>query len=189
LFFAYQKPYDAYLVLGGTPNREIFAANLAKEHPDIKVLISGGSQDPCIWLIFDKLKVAKDKVWMEDCSHNTFQNFYYSTPILEKWGVQKVLLITDPPQDKRALPMARIILGSHGIWVDLQIVPNSGGEQSKYPLAVDVAVSLAWAFASQFYQPQCMHVSHLPEVDMKYWLERGFYCAPQAKVGHYQVLQ
>ncbi len=189
LFIAFRSPPSAYFVLGGTPIREIFAAEQARTHPDIKLLISGGSEDPCIWLIFDKLNCAKDNVWMEHCSHNTFENFYYSMPILEKWGVRRLLLITDQSQDERAMPMARIILGSHGIWADLLRVPNCGGEKSKYPLALDVAVAAGWALISQFYQPQCSHISHLPDVNMKYWYRKGFYCAPQAQVGHYQVLQ
>jgi uncharacterized SAM-binding protein YcdF (DUF218 family) len=189
LFIAFRSPTSAYLVLGGTPIRELFAAELIKKHPDIKTLISGGSEDPCIWLMFDKLNSPKANVWMESCSHNTFENFYYSAPILEKLGASKILLITDESQYERALPMARIILGAHGIWVDLLLVPNCGGEKSKYPLAVDIAVALTWACASQFFRPSCSHVTHLPEVNMKYWYEKGFYCAPQATVGHYQVLQ
>jgi len=186
LIIARYQPITAYLVLGGTPNREIFAAKLIKEHPDVKVLISGGSADPCIWLIFDKLNATKDKVWMEHCSRNTFENFYYSTPILKSWGVRKVLLITDKPQDQRAFPMARIILGAQGIWVDLILVPNSGGQASRYPLSFDVLASIIWAIASQLWQPQCPGVTYLPTVDMKYWYQKGFYCAPQAEVGHFR---
>jgi hypothetical protein len=186
LTIARYQPITAYLVLGGTPNREIFAAKLIKEHPDVKVLISSGSADPCVWLIFDKLNAAKDKVWMEHCARNTFENFYYSAPILKKWGVQKVLLITDKPQNERAFPMGKIILGAQGIWVDLILVPNSGGQASVYPLSFDLLVSTLWAIASQVWQPHCSQVTYLPTVDMNYWYQKGFYCAPQAEVGHFR---
>jgi hypothetical protein len=186
ILIAFNSPVSAYLVLGGTPNREIYAAKLAKIHPDIKVLVSGGSENPCIWLIFDKEKTSKENVWMERCSQNTFENFYYSTPILSHWHVGKVLLITDLPQANRALPMAKIILGAKGMWVDLCLTPNSGGEQSRIPLAVDIAISSAWAIVSQVFEPPCASLTHLPDVDMKYWYQHGFYCAPQAQVDDYR---
>jgi hypothetical protein len=186
LVIAYYSPTSAYLVLGGTPNRERYAAQLVKAHPDIKVLISGGSENPCIWLIFDKEKTPKDNVWMERCSHNTFDNFYYSAPILSKWGVRKVLLITDPPQSDRVLPMAKIMLGAKGMWVDLCIVPNSGGQDSRYPMWVDIACSAAWAIVSQVIEPKCSSFTYLPTVDMEYWYKKGFYCAPQAEVDNYR---
>ena len=36
LLMARTSPVSAYLVLGGTPNREIFAAKLVKEHPEVR---------------------------------------------------------------------------------------------------------------------------------------------------------
>jgi hypothetical protein len=41
---------------------------LAIVHPDVKIVISGGSEDPCLWLIFDKWKAPKANVWTEHCS-------------------------------------------------------------------------------------------------------------------------
>jgi uncharacterized SAM-binding protein YcdF (DUF218 family) len=186
LIIAYNSPVEAFLVLGGTPNREIFVAKLAKQTPPVKVLISGGSESPCIWLIFEKHTAPKDNVWMERCSHNTFENFYYSTPILESWGVHKVLLITDKPQDERALPMAKLILGAHGMWVNLMLVPNSGGQASRYPVAINYLAGAAWGIASQLWQPHCKNLIHLPDVNMSEWYQKGFYCAPQAEVGHFR---
>ncbi len=184
LLIACMSPVDTYLVLGGTPHREIFVAQLVKQHPGIKVLISGGSEDPCIWLMFDKEKTPKDNVWMESCSKNTFENFYYSAPILNRLGARKVLLITDISQSGRALPMAQIMLGAKGMCVELQLVPNSSGEISRHPLALDLALSVGWAIVSEVWEPHCAHVTYLPTVDMAYWNKKGFYCAPQAEVGH-----
>ena len=70
------------------------------------------------------------------------------------------------------------------MWVELMLVPNSGGERAKYPVHLEVLLSVAWACASQIFEPTCDHVTHLSEVDMDYWNKHGFYCAPQAKVGH-----
>lgn len=173
---------DTLLVLGGTANRERYAALLIKEHPERRVLIAGGSEDPCIWLIFDKAGAPKSNVWMEHCSRNTFENFIYAAPILRQWHTHKVLLITDLPHAYRALPVGRIILGAKGIWVDLVLVPNSGGESWRRPLWLDIIFGCLWAVASQVVQPCCSNVTHLSDIDMKYWYRTGFYCPPQAQV-------
>lgn len=185
LCLAATSPVDGVLVLGGTPNRERYAAQLTLQEPSRITLISGGSQDPCIWLIYNKAKASKEHVWTERCSHNTLENFIFSTPILNKLNVHKVLLVADDPQSERALPMAQIILGSHGMAVELRKVPDSSGEPLKRPVWQDVALAMCWAVPSQFYQPTCMP-HKLNEIDMKYWYQQGFYCAPQAEVDNYR---
>ena len=110
----------------------------------------------------------------------------YSTPILERWGVRRVSLVSDEPQASRALPMGQVILGSHGILADLTMVPNSGGEQSHFSLWQLVSASVAWALTSQVYNPSPGTVTHLPEVDMTYWYKVGFYCAQQAEVDDFR---
>ena len=182
LLFAYAEPADTLLVLGGTPFRERYAAELVKQNPRLKVLISGGSADPCIWLMFKKAGAPMQNVWMEHRANNTLENFVYSTPILVHWGVKKVLLVTDQSQDSRALPMSGIILGAHGIATELALVPGSGGEKSHYPLWSLLAASLAWALVSEVWEVPGQNVTHLAEVDMKYWYHTGFYCAQQAEV-------
>jgi len=54
-----QKPVEAILVLGGSIRREIYVANLAQQYPDIPILISQGSEDPCILLLFERAKAPK----------------------------------------------------------------------------------------------------------------------------------
>ena len=51
-FTRQDDPIDAILVLGGPAEREVYAAQLAVQHPDIPVLISQGSQSPCLKEIF-----------------------------------------------------------------------------------------------------------------------------------------
>ena len=185
LLMARGKPVDAMLVLGGTPNRERYAAELAKQHPDWKILISGGSEDPCIWLMFDKARAPKDNVWMERCSKNTLENLMYSTPILRSWHVHHVLLISDLPQAQRSFPMTRVCLGAHGMWCNRILVPGSGGEPLRRPPWMDIALSVLWAMAGQIFFPTCSHFTHLPAVDMHYWYQRGFYCPEQAQLKGY----
>lgn len=176
---------DAYLVLGGSIQREIHAAELAKQHPEIPILISTGSKDPCIWLIFQQANAAMDQVWIEDCAQSTFGNFYFATPILQQWNVHKVGLITSGSHLPRAKWLAQILLGAHGIWVEPDIVTEQGvpgNQESWTKTALDVGRSLAWAIASQFYQPKCPGVRSLSSVDINHWRQEGFRCEHQGNL-------
>lgn len=185
LSMASSHPVDAVLVLGGSPIRERWAAKLTRDNPSRRVLISSGSEDPCIWLIFDKARAPKTNVWMEHCSHNTFENLAFAAPILKSWGVHKVLLLTDMPQTTKALPMAKMILGASGIAVQLQNVPNSAGLPLHHPVWLDITAAMLWVPASQFISPHCQQLTRLSEVNMQYWYQKGFHCQQQAEVDDY----
>ncbi|MEH1906667.1 YdcF family protein [Nostoc sp.] len=186
LVFAYSQPVDAFFVLGGSIRREIYVAQQAKQYPQTPILISHGSPDPCIRLIFQPELVDLQNVWLEKCANSTFENFYYGIPILRHWGVHKVMLITSSSHLPRAKWMAQILFGAHGIWVESEIVQELGvpGNHESWPkTALDLTRSLFWAFLSQIIQPQCSNVTRLTEVDMQAWENRGFHCEHQGGVG------
>lgn len=172
-------PVDAYFVLGGSINREIYVARVAKHHPNIPILISQGSQDPCILLIFQQAAAPVQGVWLEKCAMSTFENFYFSLPILRQWGVRKVMLISSGTHFFRAKLLAQILLGSHAIWVEAYSVKERGvpgNKESLVKTSLDVTRALVWAVLSQFYQPRCSAVISLSEVEMNDWQEQGFVC-------------
>ena len=182
LVFASSQPVDAFFVLGGSIRRETYVAQQAKQSPQTPILISNGSPDPCIWLIFQAELAGLQHVWLEKCANSTFENFYYGIPILRRWGVHKVMLITSPSHLPRAKWMAQILLGVHGIWVEPEIVQEvgiPGNRESWFKTGLDVTRSLFWAILSQFIQPQCSNVTKLTEVDMQAWENRGFHCEHQ----------
>lgn len=186
LVFASSQPVDAFFVLGGSINREIYVAQQAKQYPQTPILISHGSPDPCIWLIFQPELAELEKVWLEKCANSTFENFYYGIPILRRWGVHKVMLITSPSHLPRAKWMAQILLGAHGIWVESEIVQELGvpGNRESWPkTALDLTRSLFWAILSQIIQPQCSNVTRLTQVDMQAWEHQGFHCEHQGGLG------
>ena len=179
------SPVDAVFVLGGSIRREIYVAELAKQHPETPILISQGSQDPCIWLIFQRAQAPIRQVWLEKCAESTFGNFYFNLPLLRQWRVHKVKLITSATHLPRAKWMAQILLGAHGIWVEPEIVPEAGvpgNRESWIKTSLDVGRSLLWAVASQVYLPPCAKVMPLSEVDMQEWRQQGFKCEHQGKV-------
>ncbi|MBD0387736.1 MAG: YdcF family protein [Nostoc sp. C3-bin3] len=182
LVFASFQPVDAFFVLGGSIRREIYVAQQAKQYPQTPILISHGSPDPCIWLLFQAELAELQNVWLEKCANSTFENFYYGIPILRRWGVHKVMLITSQSHLPRAKWMAQILLGAHGIWVETEIVQESGvpGNRESWPkTGLDVTRSLFWAIVSQIIQPQCSNVTRLTQVDMQAWENRGFHCEHQ----------
>ncbi len=186
LVFASSKPVDAFFVLGGSIRREIYVAHKVTQYPQTPILISHGSPDPCIWMIFQREAADLQNVWLEKCANSTFENFYYGIPILRRWGVHKVMLITSPSHLPRAKWMAQIILGAHGIWVEPDIVEElgiPGNRESRLKTGLDLTRSLFWAMLSQIIQPQCSQVTKLAEVDMQAWQNQGFKCERQGRLG------
>lgn len=178
-------PSDAFLVLGGSINREIYAAQLAKQNPHTPILISQGSKEPCILLIFQRDQAPIDQVWLENCAESTFGNFFFSLPVLERWQVRKVTLITSASHLPRAKLLSYVLLGSHGIWVDLDIAPETGvpgNQEFWFKTGIDLVRSLFWALLSQGIRPSCSKLYQLEDVDLSAWKTKGFRCEKQGKL-------
>lgn len=180
------KPIEAILVLGGSIRREIYVAELAKQLPQVPVLISQGSPHPCIWLIFQRSHAPMQQVWLENCARSTFGNFYFSGPILRQWRVHKVRVVTSGTQLTRARVLAQILLGAQGIWVEIANVEEQGipgNQESALKTSLDITRSLGWAVVSPFYSPTCGAVMPLTSVDIEAWRQRGFSCERQGNLG------
>lgn len=176
---------DAYFVLGGSIRRELYVAKLAKQHPETRILISHGSLDPCILLIFQRENVPIRQVWLEKCANSTFDNFYFNIPILRQWGVRKVKLITSPTHLPRAKWMAQILLGAQGIWVEPEIVEEQGipgNRESLLKTGLDVTRSLVWAIFSQVIHPKCLQITPLASVNLEKWRNSGVKCEHQGEL-------
>jgi uncharacterized SAM-binding protein YcdF (DUF218 family) len=172
-------PTDLFLVLGGGIEREIYAAQLAKQYPQMPILISQGSADPCIWIAFRLAQAPMDNVWLEKCARSTFDNYYFSIPWLQKRKVRRVRLITSTSHLPRARWMGQILLGAQGIWVDFDIISTlgkPGNQEEWHKTAIDLGRAIGWAVLSQFYQPHCQEVIPLSQVAFPDWQEMGFRC-------------
>ena len=183
LGLAARMPVDAVLVLGGSIQREMYVAELAHQSPDVPILISHGSEDPCILLLFQRVNAPIHQVWLEKCAESTFENFYFSVPTLERWGVHKVKLVTSESHLPRAQWLAQIMLGAHGIWVVPDVVQEKGvpgNQESRLKTGLDLVRGLGWAIASQFYRPTCSQLVPLSTVNLEYWQNQGFDCEHQA---------
>lgn len=182
LQMAASQPIDTYFVLGGSITREVYVAEIAKQHPSTRILISSGSPKPCILKVFQQKEAPIRQVWLENCADSTFDNFYFNIPLLDRWGVRKVKLITSPTHLPRAKWMAQILLGSQGIWVETDTVKEQGvpGNQESYlKTGLDITRSLAWAVLSQVIKPQCSKIVSLESVQLEDWRESDFKCENQ----------
>ena len=185
LFFASQEPVGTYLVLGGSVKREMYVAEkIAKQHPETPILISAGASAPCTIGLLDRARAPKEQIWLETCAKSTFGNFYFGLPILETWQVRHVKVVTSKTHLPRAKWLAQLILGSHGMWVEMEIVPEigvPGNTESWLKTVLDVGRSLGWAIASQVVDaPECSKLVRLTEVNLEGWCEKGFKCEHQA---------
>jgi len=179
------KPVDAFLVLGGSIRREIYVAQIAKEYPKIPILISQGSVASCIWLIFQREQAPIQQVWLENCAKSTFDNFYFAIPILHIWGVHKVKIITSGTHLPRAMWLAQILLGAHGIWVEPDIVQEQGipgNRESFFKTGLDLTRGFGWAIISQVYSPKCSALTKLSDVNINNWQRQEFKCEHQGNL-------
>jgi uncharacterized SAM-binding protein YcdF (DUF218 family) len=179
------RPADAILVLGGSIRREIYVTTLANRYPDLPILISQGSKDPCILLLFQRARARTDKVWLEKCADSTFGNFFFSVPILKSWGARKVKVVTSPTHLPRAEWLAKIHLLSRGMAVEMDIAGEigvPGNHESRRKTALDIGRSLVWAFVSQIVSPPCWDVTPLDSVNIETWRDEGFECEHQGGI-------
>ena len=184
---ASQYPVDAYLMLGGSIRREVHMTQVAKDHADIPILISQGADDPCIVRLFEVNAAPQNQVWLERCANSTFENFYYTLPILKQWGVHHLQMITSSSHLPRAQWLGQIILGSHGIWMETYVVQEKGipgNTESRLKTALDVIRSLIWSGISQFYQPSCDQLYRLVDSNLEEWIQEGYRCEDQWDLRH-----
>ncbi|MEO1209039.1 MAG: YdcF family protein [Cyanobacteria bacterium J06638_20] len=182
LFRHSQQAPDAVLVLGGSITREIYVADRVALGESLPIVISRGSRPPCIRLLFERAAAPLDTTWLEDCAQSTFDNYRFSITILQQWQTHHVQVVTSASHLPRATWLARIMLGSHGIWPTMVRVPERGmpgNVETPVKTMLDVARSLAWAVVSQVHQSHCSVVIPLSSVDLAIWKREGFRCEHQ----------
>ena len=189
---ASQKPVDLFFVLGGSIRREIYVSQLAKEFPNTRILISTGSDDPCIFKLFERINAPIEQVWLEKCADSTFGNFFFSLPLLKQWNIHHVKLITSASHLPRAQWMGQILFGAHGIWMEVDVVKEigrPGNQESPLKTVLDLIRTTMWAVASQGLDPSCQKIVALEKIDLTEWCREGFSCEHQGNVEPKQICQ
>jgi uncharacterized SAM-binding protein YcdF (DUF218 family) len=150
LWFGYQeiKGYferpEAILVLGGAPEREVFAAQFARQHPQLPIWVSSGSPPEYTESVFAEAGIEPDRVIIDRDAVDTVTNF---TTLVDKFkaeGINSVYLITSDYHMRRAQVIGEIILGSRGIDFKPISVPSQQSPESLEKAVRDGARAVLW---------------------------------------------
>ena len=123
---------QAILVLGGAPQRENFAAEFAREHPELPIWVSGGSPREYTESVFADAGVNLTRLHIDRNAVDTVSNFTTLVDTFHTRGIDSVYLITSDYHMRRARIIGELIFGSRGI--DFKPVPMPS-DQSTEPLA------------------------------------------------------
>uniref|UniRef100_UPI0025B58255 YdcF family protein n=1 Tax=Trichocoleus desertorum TaxID=1481672 RepID=UPI0025B58255 len=139
----FQQP-QAVLVLGGAPEREVFAAEFAREHPQVSVWISSGSNPEYTEWAFSEAGIDPERVIIDREAVDTVTNF---TTLVDKFkaeGIESVYLITSDYHMRRARVIGEIVLGSRGIDFKPISVPSGQAPESLEKAVRDGARAVLW---------------------------------------------
>lgn len=117
-YMRYQQQFldpPVAIVLGGAPERERFAAQFARDNPNVKIWVSSGSNREYAKWVFDEARVPDDQWALDYQAVDTVTNFTTLIEKLEDRQIDQVYLITSDYHMRRASVVAQIVLGSRGI--------------------------------------------------------------------------
>jgi uncharacterized SAM-binding protein YcdF (DUF218 family) len=117
------KP-EAIFVLGGHEERERFAAQLARQHPNLPVWVSSGSPSGYVKRIFAEEGVESDRLHLDYQAKDTVTNFTCLVEELKAGGIDSVYLVTSDSHMGRARLVGEIVFGSQGIAIEPVAVPS-----------------------------------------------------------------
>lgn len=150
IWFGYKEirnqltPAQAILVLGGSEQREKFAAEFARQHPEIPIWVSGGSPKDYAKRLFLNAGIDSQRLHLDYRAVDTVTNFTSLVKVFQRLGIKKIYLITSDYHMRRARTIGEIVLGSRGI--DLKPIPVPS-ERSPEPIEKtirDGARALLW---------------------------------------------
>ncbi|MBO9998754.1 MAG: YdcF family protein [Cyanobacteria bacterium SID2] len=135
---------QAVLVLGGSPEREVFAAEFASTHPNLQVWVSGGSNPEYAEWVFAEAGIEGDRLHLDYQAVDTVTNFTTLVDELKARKINCVYLITSDYHMRRAFTIGEIVLGSRGIsFRPISIPSNTQPEPIEKSLR-DGARALFW---------------------------------------------
>jgi uncharacterized SAM-binding protein YcdF (DUF218 family) len=94
---------DALVVLGGTPDRAVRAAELFKQGEAPWILVSGAGDNASNKRLLVRNGVTNTVIFVEDKSRTTRENAEFSIPLLRSLGAHRVIIVTTWYHSRRAL--------------------------------------------------------------------------------------
>jgi len=137
------KP-QAVLVLGGSPDREKYAATFAQEHPDLPIWVSSGSPQEYTEWVFTEAGIPQERLHLDYQAVDTVTNF---TSLVEQFrakGITSLYVITSDYHMARASVIGEIVLGSRGIDFKTVAVPSQRSPEPLNKVLRDGARAVLW---------------------------------------------
>jgi uncharacterized SAM-binding protein YcdF (DUF218 family) len=135
---------QAIFVLGGETGREKFAAQFAREHPNLPVWISGGAPKGYTNRVFAKAGLNKQNLHLDYQASDTVTNFTTLVDRFESQGVDCVYLVTSDDHMQRARVIGEIVFGSRGIRVKPITFESHRESEPTRKIVRDGVRSLLW---------------------------------------------
>lgn len=137
---------EAILTLGGGDAREVYTAEFAKNHPNLKIWVSSGMETERADRLFQASGVDLTRVHYDRQATDTITNFTTLVNVLQRNRIRHVYLITSDFHMPRASAIATIVLGHHGIRFTPVVVPSAKPKESPLRIVRDVVRSVFWIF-------------------------------------------
>ena len=141
---------QAILVLGGDAKREHFAAELARQNPDLEVWVSSGTNPEYAEWLFQEANIDKTRVRLDYRAVDTVTNFTTLVEDLKKENIQSVYLVTSDYHMRRATMIGQIVLGRYDIAFKPVPVPSESPQSEPLIRGLrDAARSVLWVLTGQ----------------------------------------
>lgn len=135
---------QAILVLGGSPDREKFAAELALEHPKLPVWVSSGSPKEYSEWVFDSAGVASDRIHLDYRAVDTLTNFTTLVDDLKAEGITSFYLVTSDYHMRRASWIGEIIGSNRGVVFKTVPIPTDRPSEPVIKAFRDGGRAIVW---------------------------------------------
>lgn len=141
---------EAILVLGGDAKREHFAATFARQHPDLEIWVSSGTNPEYAQWLFQEANIDRDRVHLDYRAVDTVTNFTTIVDDLKREGVESVYLVTSDYHMRRATIIAQVVLGRHNIAFQPLPVPSDNSDREPLIRGLrDGARAVVWVLTGQ----------------------------------------
>ncbi len=138
------SPAQAILVLGGSPDREKFAAKLALDHPNLPIWVSSGSPKEYSEWVFDSAGVESDRIHLDYRAVDTLTNFTTLVDDLKAEGITSFYLVTSDYHMRRASWIAEVIGSNRGVVFKTVPIPTDRPTEPVIKAVRDSGRAIVW---------------------------------------------
>ncbi len=141
---SYFEQPQALLVLGGATEREDFAAEFARRHPNLPIWVSGGSNPEYTQGVFADAGISPERLHIDRNAVDTVTNFTTLVDQFRASGIDSVYLITSDYHMRRARIIGEVVFGSRGIVLKPVSVPSNRSDEPFAKSIRDGARAILW---------------------------------------------